>query len=409
MAAFEYQALDSGGKTVKGVITGDSAAFVRQDLRDKGLIPISVESVSESGNTQGESTSAANKNRKTHIKTNDLSIITRQMATLLGSGLTVEETLSAMIRQSEGNKLKGLMSDIRALVTEGYSLSDAISLYPRSFPEIYRSSILAGEQSGNLDEVLERLADYLETRHGIQQRLKEAMVYPIFLISFCVLIVVGLVTFVVPKVVKVFEDTGQELPFLTQMVIGLSEFLQNYGLVLLIAIVGLVIFANRFFQRPKAKYWLHNQYLVFPGVRRLTRNINTARMARTLAIMIGSRVPLLTAMRSAEGVLTNVVMKKNLKHAAEEVSQGIAISRALDKSGNYSPLLIQMVASGENSGKLDHMLEKAASATEREVESRINMLVGILGPGMILIMGVAVTVIVLAILMPIFDLQQFVG
>ena len=409
MAAFEYQALDSAGKTLKGVATGDSAAAVRQELRDKGLIPVSVESVSETDNSQQSSNAVANKHRRTQLKANDLAIITRQMATLLDSGLTVEETLSAMIRQSEGNKLKGLMSDIRSLVTEGYSLSDAISLYPKSFPEIYRSSILAGEQSGNLAEVLERLADYLETRHGIQQRLKEAMVYPLFLISFCILIVVGLVTFVVPKVVKVFEDTGQELPGLTKAVIALSEFLQNYGLLLLIIIIVLAIFTNQFFQRPKAKFWLHNQYLVFPGIRRLTRNINTARMARTLSIMIGSRVPLLTAMRAAEGVLSNVVMKRNLKHAATEVSEGISISRALDKSGNYSPLLIQMVASGENSGKLDHMLEKAASATEREVESRINMLVGVLGPAMILFMGVIVTVIVLAILMPIFDLQQFVG
>ena len=409
MAAFEYQALDAAGKTVKGVIAGDSAAHVRQDLRDKNLIPVSVESVMEADNTQASTSDSVNKHRRTQIKTNDLSIITRQMATLLGSGLTVEETLSAMIRQSEGNKLKALMSDIRSLVTEGYSLSDAISLYPKSFPEIYRSSILAGEQSGNLDEVLERLADYLEARHSIQQRMKEAMVYPLFLITFCILIVIGLITFVVPKVVKVFEDTGQELPGLTQIVIGLSEFLQEYGLLLLIIIVGLAVFTNRFFQQPKAKFWLHNQFLVFPGIRRLTRNINTARMARTLAIMIGSRVPLLTAMRSAEGVLTNVVMKRNLKHAAEEVSQGISISRALDKSGNYSPLLIQMVASGENSGKLDHMLEKAATATEREVESRINMLVGIFGPAMILFMGVIVTVIVLAILMPIFDLQQIIG
>lgn len=409
MAAFEYQVLDSAGKTLKGVATGDSAVAVRQDFRDKGLIPISVELVSEAGNDQTNTKSSSSKYRRTQIRVNELSIITRQMATLLGSGLTVEETLSAMIRQSEGNKLKGLMSDVRSLVTEGYSLSDAISLYPKSFPEIYRSSIMAGEQSGNLDEVLERLADYLETRHSIQQRLKEAMVYPLFLITFCFLIVGGLVTFVVPKVVKVFEDTGQELPGLTKMVIALSEFLQNHGVLLLIFIMVVAIVTNRFFQQPKAKFWLHNQYLVFPGIQRLTRNINTARMARTLAIMIGSRVPLLTAMRSAEGVLSNVVMKRNLQSAAEEVSEGISISRALDKSGNYSPLLIQMVASGENSGKLAHMLEKAASATEREVESRINMLVGVLGPAMILLMGVMVTIIVLAILMPIFDLQGFVG
>ncbi len=403
MAAFEYQALDTNGKTVKGVTTGDHVKQIRADLRAQGLVPLDVKSVSDSAVDKANKSGSSS--RRIKISANDLSILTRQMATLLNSGMTVEETLSAMIKQSEGHKVKSVMSDLRSLVTEGYSLSDAVALYPRSFPEIYRASISAGEQSGTLDEVLERLADYLETRHAVQQKIGNALVYPIFLTIASVSIVVALVAFVVPKVVSVFEDTGQELPMLTNVLISLSEFLQNYGLFLLIFIIVCIIGLGFVFRQPAPKYWLHSQYLKLFGIKRLSKNINAARMARTLSIMVGSGVPLLASMRSSEGVLTNVVLKENLKHAAEEVAQGVSISRALDRSGNFPPLLVQMVASGENSGKLDHMLDKAASATESEMASRISMIVSLFEPAMILIMGVIVLVIVLAILLPIFDLN----
>ena len=328
------------------------------------------------------------------------------MATLLESGMTVEETLNAMIKQSEGHKVKSVMSDLRSLVTEGYSMSDAIALYPRSFPEIYRASISAGEQSGTLDDVLERLADYLETRHGVQQRISVALIYPIFLSIASLSIVVALVAFVVPKVVKVFEDTGQQLPLLTRGLIKFSEFLQSYGLLLLIIMVATGFLCAYIFKQDKPRFWLHSNYLSLYGIKRFSKNINAARMARTLSIMVGSGVPILASMRACEGVLGNVVLQADLKKAAEEVAQGVSISRALDRSGHFPPLLVQMVASGENSGKLDHMLEKAASATESEMETRISMLVGLFEPIMILLMGVAVLIIVLAILLPIFDLNS---
>ncbi len=403
MAAFEYKALDAKGKTVKGVTNGDHVKQVRSELRAQGLMPLEVKSVSQTAANQSQT--KGNQSRKIKIKSNELSILTRQMATLLDSGMTVEETLSAMIKQSEGHKVKSVMSDIRALVTEGYSLSDAVALYPRSFPEIYRASVSAGEQSGTLDDVLERLADYLETRHGVQQRISVALIYPLFLTFASVSIVVALVAFVVPKVVKVFEDTGQQLPFLTRALIKTSELLQSYGLVLLVLMIAVGFFCSYIFKQEKPKLWLHTQYLNTFGIKRMSRNINAARMARTLAIMVGSGVPILASMRASEGVLSNVVLKNDLKYAAEEVAQGISISRALDRSGNFPPLLVQMVASGENSGKLDHMLEKAASATESEMETRISMMVGLFEPVMILVMGLAVLVIVLAILLPIFDLN----
>jgi general secretion pathway protein F len=408
MAAFEYQALNERGRTLKGIATGDHSRQVRQDLRARGLVPISVVPVAESGG-RGDGRAERGKARRTRIKTGELSVVTRQLATLLGSGLTVEDTLAALAQQSEGHRLVSVISDIRSLVTEGYSLSEAVALYPKSFPEIYRASIYAGEQSGNLDEVLDRLADYLETRHGIQQRLGVALVYPIFLTAVAVTIVVALVTYVVPKVVKVFEDTGQELPLLTRGLIGLSEFMQDWGIWLLV-LIGIAAFIfTLIFRQPGPRFWLHGQYLRLPGLKRLTRSINTARMARTLSIMVSSGVPLLVAMRSTQGVVTNDVLRADLKAAAVEVSEGVSISRALGRSGNYPPLLVQMVASGESSGRLGHMLEKAAGATESELESRINMMVGLFEPVMILVMGVVVLVIVLAILMPIFDLNQLIS
>ena len=407
MAAYEYQALNATGKTVKGVTTGDHPKQVRDELRAQGLVPLEVKSVSAGAaeKSQGASGSA----RRIKISANDLSILTRQMATLLNSGMTVEETLNALIKQSEGHKVKAVISDLRALVTEGYSLSDAIGTYPRSFPEIYRASVSAGEQSGTLGDVLERLADYLENRLGVQQRISVALVYPIFLTVASIAIVVALVAFVVPKVVAVFEDTGQELPVLTQILISLSGFLQAYGLYLLIALIALVFACMYIFRQPAPKFWLHSLYLKVVGIKRLVRNLNTARMARTLSIMVGSGVPLLASMRSCEGVLSNVVLKQDLQTAAEEVAQGVSISRALDRSGHFPPLLVQMVASGENSGQLDHMLEKAASATESELESRITMLVSLFEPIMILVMGFVVLIIVMAILLPIFGMNQLVA
>lgn len=404
MAAFEYQALDAKGKTVKGVTNGDHAKQVRAELRAQGLTPLEVKSVSQ--NAANKSQSKGSQTRRIKMKPNELSILTRQMATLLESGMTVEETLRAMIKQSEGHRVKSVVSDIRALVTEGYSLSDAVALYPRSFPEIYRASVSAGEQSGTLDEVLERLADYLETRHGVQQRISTALVYPVFLSIASVSIVIALVAFVVPKVVKVFEDTGQELPLMTRILINFSEFLQSYGLLLLVLMVLAGFAASYIFKQEKPKFWLHSKLLSVVGIKRLSRNINAARMARTLSIMVGSGVPLLASMRASEGVLSNVVLQKNLREAAEEVAQGVSISRALDRSGNFPPLVVQMVASGENSGKLGHMLEKAASATESEMEARISMMVSLFEPIMILVMGGAVLVIVMAILLPIFDLNS---
>ena len=411
MGAYEYQALDVRGRTRKGVSSGDSARQVRQQLREKGLTPMNVVAVADDSVTDGRADRPGDSKRirRTRIRIGELAVITRQFATLLGSGLTVEESLSALIQQAEGHQAKSVLSGIRSSVTEGHSLAEAISRYPRSFPDIYTASVAAGEQSGNLDEVLERLADYIETRQGIQQRIGVALIYPTILTVVAILIVVALLVYVVPQVVKVFEDTGQKLPVLTEMLISTSQFMVDYG-VWLIAIVILAFTAGvLLLKNVSARFKLHGLFLKMPGIRRLSRGVNTARMSRTLAIMAGSGVPLLSAMRASEGVMSNLVLRKNLTDAAAEVAEGISIHRALARSGNFPPLLTQMVASGEQSGRLGEMLDKAATALERELESRIAVLVGLFEPVMILIMGGVVLVIVLAILLPIFDLNQIIG
>ncbi|GAA6138740.1 type II secretion system inner membrane protein GspF [Arenicella sp. 4NH20-0111] len=407
MAAFEFQALNAKGKTIKGIQAGDTAKQVRSELRAQGLVPLEVKSVSEKkiDKSQGK----GRRTSRAKIKVNELSILTRQMATLLDSGMTVEETLSALIKQSEGHKLKSIISDIRSLVTEGYSLSDAIATYPNSFPEIYRASISAGEQSGTLDNVLDRLADFLEDSHAMQQKVSQAVVYPIFLFFVCAAILVGLVVVVVPKVVDVYKDLGQELPFLTTMVINISNLLVEYGVFMAVGLAAFIATVKYIFSQPKPKFWLHSLYLKIGGLGKMVQNIDSARMSRTLSIMVGSGVPILASMRASEGVMNNQVLRKDLEFATEEVAQGVSIGRALDRNGNFPPLLVHMVTSGENSGRLGHMLEKAASATENEMATRINMMVSLLGPVMILFMGSMVLTIVLAILMPMFNLQNLVN
>ena len=291
---------------------------------------------------------------------------------------------------------------------EGRSLADSLRAFPRAFPELYVASVSAGEQTGHLEEVLERLAEYTEAKQGLQQRIGNALVYPILLTMVSIAIIIGLMTYVVPQVVRVFEDTGQTLPILTRILIKISEFLQNYGLLVLIGIAILTVVFAILMKYPGPKYAFHKLILATPGVKRLSRSLNTSRMARTLAILIGSGVPLLSAMRSSSEVVVNRVMRKQLKTAAEEVEQGASLSRSLIRRNVFPALFTQMVASGESSGRLDEMLEKSATALEREAESRISVVVSLFEPMMILIMGIVVLVIVLAILLPIFDLNQII-
>lgn len=402
MGAYEYRALDAQGRQRRGVASGDTARQVRQGLRVQGLTPLEIEAV-------GESVSARNPRASVRrLGATQLALLTRQFATLVGSGMTVEVSLNALIDQSEGHQIKTLLSSVRSSLVEGRSLAASMRQFPRSFPEIYTASIAAGEQTGRLAEVLDRLADYTEARQGLRQRLGVALAYPIILTVVSIAIVIGLLTYVVPQVVRVFEDTGQRLPLLTEMLIAMSDFLRANAGVLLVVGMSLVVSLSVIFRRPGPKMRLHRLILTFPATRRLSRGINTARMARTLAIMVGSGVPLLQAMRASAEVVPNLVLRHALNRAAEEVGEGVNLSRAIARGGYFPPLFTQMVASGDQSGNLDKMLDKSATALEREMEARVSILVGLFEPLMILLMGGIVLTIVLAILLPIFDLNQLI-
>lgn len=402
MGAYEYRALDARGRQKRGVASGDTARQVRQFLRDSGLSPLDIQAVSEPSAQRGRTVSSR------RISPTALAVVTRQFATLVGSGMTVADSLAALIEQSEGHAQKSLLSSVRSSLVEGRGLAESMRQFPKAFPEIYTASVAAGEQTGRLAEVLERLADFTEARQGLRQRLGVALVYPVILTVVSILIVAGLLTYVVPQVVRVFEDTGQALPLLTRLLIGASDFLRDNALAIgALGALG-VLGGMLLFRRPGPRNWLHRRFLEFPLTRRFSRGANTARMARTLAIMTGSGVPLLDAMRASGEVVSNRVLRDALERAATEVREGAGLSRAIGRSGYFPPLFTQMVASGEQSGSLDRMLDKAATALEREMEARVAVLVGLFEPAMILLMGAVVLTIVLAILMPIFDLNQLV-
>jgi general secretion pathway protein F len=403
MGAFEYQALDERGRTRKGVITGDTPRQVRQLLREQGLMPLALQAVSEEKTEPGLLQHSRKK-----IPAAELSVITRQFATLLGAGLTIEEALGGLIEQSDRHRVRTVLTGVRALVMEGHSLSEALGSFPAAFPELYRASIQAGEETGKLDLVMERLADYTENTEALRRRIGVALIYPVILSVVAILIVVALLTYVVPKVVRVFEESNQQLPLLTRGLIAVSDFLQAYGLWILLGLVVGAVLSRLVFRQPRANLALHRFYLRVPLLRSIVRNLNTAGMARTLAIMAGSGVPLLAAMQASSRVVRNEAMRQAVITARNDVGEGMSLSRALKKSSLFPPLLIQMVASGESSGELATMLDKAAAVQENELEARTAMLVGVFEPMMILLMGAVVLVIVLAILLPIFDLNELI-
>ncbi len=403
MGAFEYAALDTAGRQKKGVLEGDTPRQIRQILRDRDLIPLSVEEVAK-----GESRSSSFLLTQRGLAPADLALITRQLATLVRSGTVLDEALATVAEQAEKARLKSILAGVRSRVVEGHSLAHAMDDFPGVFPELYRTTVAAGEQAGYLDVVLERLADYTEFSQLIRQKVMLALLYPVILTVVAISVVVALVTFVVPKVVDVFENLGQELPVLTRGLIWISSFLQEYGLVLLVGLAGLVIVVRFLLSRPRIKMQYHRLLFRIPLVSRFVRAGNAARFARTFSILTASGVPVLEGMHVAAKVISNIAMRQAVEEAAARVREGGAVHQMLAKSGYFPPITIHLIASGEASANLESMLERAAVGQERELETMISALMGIFEPLLILVMGGMVMLIVLAILLPIFDLNQLV-
>ncbi len=407
MGAFEYVALDASGKEKKGVLEGDTPRQVRQQLRDQGLTPLDVQEAS-----QRESKSASRRKGgglRRGISATDLSLITRQLATLVRSGLPLEEALQAAAQQNEKARLKSMLLAVRARVMEGHTLATGLGDFPHVFPDLYRTTVSAGEQSGHLDVVLERLADYTENRQQMQQKIQLALFYPAMLTLVAVLVVVGLMTYVVPQVVQVFDNIGQELPPLTRGLIAVSDFMRNYGVFLLLLIGAAGAALGWLLRKEGPKRRFHELLLKLPLIGRLERGVNAGRFARTFSIVTASGVPVLDGLRIAAEVMSNVPMREAVEDAARKVSEGASISAALESSGYFPPMTVHLIASGESSGRLEEMLERAAINQEREIETLISAVMGLFEPILILVMGGVVLVIVLAILLPIFNLNELVG
>ncbi|MFZ9085455.1 MAG: type II secretion system inner membrane protein GspF [Steroidobacteraceae bacterium] len=403
MPAWEYTALDASGKERSGVLEGDSARQVRSLLREQGLLPVSVEEVADEKPRSMGGISFGGR-----ISAMDLALLTRQLATLVRSGLPLEEALLAVSQQSERARTRNVLTGVRSRVVEGRTLAEGLAAFPAIFPEIYRATVSAGEQSGHLDQVLERLADYTENRQVLQQRIRNAMVYPILLTVVCLGIVALLLGYVVPEVVRVFDAGERELPILTQILIGLSDFIRDWWWLIALVAVAVAYAARASLRNEDTRRRFDRIKLRLPLIGRVTRGNNAARFSRTFAILTASAVPVLDALRISGEVVTNLPMREAINEAAVRVREGAAIARSIAVSRLFPPMLVHLISSGESSGALDSMLERAADNQERELDGLVNTAVGILGPVMILLMGGFVFVIVLALLLPIFELNQMV-
>jgi len=400
VSAFEYTALDKRGRTRKGVLEGDSGRQIRQHIREQGLIPLTIEEISRP--------SKQRRQRRLYISATDLALFTRQLATLVRSGLALEEALRAIAEQTEKSRLKNMVLAIRARVLEGHSLAEGLSEYPTVFPELYRATIAAGEQSGYLDVVLERLADYTEQRQYLRQKTLLALFYPALLSGVALLVVIGLLAYVVPQVVQVFAHINQELPWLTRTLITVSEQLQNWGGLLILVFIGLII-ASRYALRFNAVLLgLHRFLLHMPILSRLERGHNVARLTRTLSILLASGVPMLEALRITTQVISNRPLRQALVTVTNKVREGSSLHEALRQTQLFPPMTVYLIASGETSGHLEAMLDRAAVMQERELETLIGILLNLFEPLLILLMGGIVLIIVLAILMPIFEINQLI-
>jgi general secretion pathway protein F len=406
MAGFEYQALDSTGRAVRGVIDGDAERQVRALLRERGLTPLSVGIIREQQTTTVNGTPRLVLRRG--ISGAELALLTRQFATLVHAGLTLEECLNALIEQSDKPRTRNVLAGVRGRMVEGQSLARSMGAFPQAFPDIYRVMIDAGEQSGRLVEVLERLADWTENRQALLQRVMLAFIYPAIVTVIAFGVISLLVVYVVPQVTRVFENTGQALPLITRILIAISNGARASGLIsLLAAVAGTVSFVVML-RNPAIRLRWHHFLLRVPVMGRLLRGTNAARFADTLGILTASGIPLLPALQSAVPVVTNLPMRAAVEEALRQVREGGSLSRALAKTKLFPPLVVHLIASGEASGRLDAMLQRAAEAQARELESWVKTLTAILEPAMIVVMGGIVLFIVVAIMLPIFEMNQLI-
>ena len=398
MAAYEFQALNAKGKQESGIIEGDSERQVGQQLKDRALIPLSLKVVSE-----GKSATSLQTYRR-HIRIGDLSLFTRQLATLISSGTPLEESLATISQQTEKKAVQRIVLGVRGKVIEGHSLADSMSQFPTVFPAMFRATVAAGEHSGHLDEILERLADYTEEHQATQQAILSKLIYPIILTLVCVAAIVALLVYVIPTFVDIFDNMGRDLPPLTQVLITMSEFLQNWGLIIGTVIgIGGFLFTLGYKRNSKMRYSVDKFNLRVPLFGNLIKGRQTAAFSRTLGILASSGVPIITALKHAGDVVTNMPMREAIRTATEKIREGASIAGSLKRSKLFPAMTVHLIGSGESSGNLEEMLERAADQQERETKNTVDAFVSLFEPILIVVMGVVIVTIVMSILSPILD------
>lgn len=408
MTAYSYEALSASGQRIKGVVDLDSERQVRQHLRDKGLMPVSLSKVATVSQRSGAALSGLSAFFH-RIKPKELALFTRQLATLLAAGIALDEALQSVANQSERPRVKQIITAVCSGVLEGRSLASSMNDFPRSFPTLYTTTVDSGENSGQLDVVLEKMADHLDKQRKMAQKVQQALVYPIVMTVASLLVVVFLLTNVVPKIVTVFTDSGQTLPMATTILLAFSHVLAVYGWLILIVLVVGIFFLRRFFNSPKGQPFWHNFLLKLPVIKKLIVLINCARFSRTLSLLLSSGVPLLDAMSSSAKLVKPLPMRIAIDEAVVAVKEGSLIHKALKKTGFFPTLMLHLIASGESSGQLEMMLAKSAADLDADVEYQLQLFLTLFEPILIFVMGGVVLFIVLAIMLPIFALDNMPG
>lgn len=399
MSAYQYQALKSTGSICKGVIEADSERHARQLIRDHGLIPTAVEIIKKTNSTQ----------KKHKMSAQDLSLFTRQLATLIAAGIPIDESLQGVGEQTEKSKARQLIVSLRSKVVEGYSLAQSMQEFPNAFPELYQATVAAGEQTGRLDIILEKLADFTENQQQTKQKIQQALIYPALMIVVSISIISFLMAFVVPKIIEVFSSSGQTLPLMTLILVQISNFMKSWGLFAIAGIICLVFAFKYSLTKPTIKKRWHKFLLKLPFIAFLIKSVNLARYIHTFSILFSAGVNVIQTMKVSSSVVSNLIMREKLDVAAIKVREGTAISLALKQTGLFGAMAIHLISSGEKSGKLANMMVRAADHLDKEVQNVIDTVLTLLEPIIILLMGAVVLFIVLATLLPIFSMQQLVA
>ena len=407
MPVYEYTALDIKGKTVSGIINAESAGTARQKLRASRNFPVSIKEVHDTAAIKTPSSVSITR-YFARVKPNDVSMMTRQLSTLVGAGFPLVSALDTLIPQTRSQVFKKILSKIKDSIVEGNSFARSLSLYPGTFSSLYINMVSAGETSGALEIVLERLADITEKQQALKHRIRSALAYPILMSFIGALVLFLLLTFIVPSITSIFEDMNQTLPAPTLFLIGLSNFFKIYWWVIFI-VIGLMLIALRMMKKTvKGHYFFDKIILLLPGFGILTKKLAVARFARTLGSLLENGISMLPALGIVKNIVENVLIADIIEEASQEVGKGQGLGVSLAESKIFPDLSIQMIQVGEQSGELEAMLNKIATVFENEVETTVMSMTSLLEPLMILIMGVIVGFIVLSICLPIFEMNQLV-